>query len=67
MNIFRVVQVERERLRKEKQLLDEALREKEDMERKVRQMQEDVRLAQENLVSDARTLPDDMYGISCIF
>lgn len=48
MSLF--LQVERERLRKEKQLREEAIREKEDLERKFLQMQEDFRLAQENLV-----------------
>ena len=43
--------MERERLRKEKQLREEALREKEEMERKLLQVQEDFRIAQENLVS----------------
>ena len=46
-----VVQMERERLRKETQLREEALREKEEMERKMLQLQEECRIAQENLVS----------------
>lgn len=44
------MQQDRARLAKEKQLKEEAIREKEDMERKYLLLQDDVRKAQEELV-----------------
>ena len=42
--------MERHRLAKEKQLREEAVREKEELERKLMTMQDEVRMAQEALV-----------------
>lgn len=47
-----ILQCDRAKLAKEKQLKEEALREKAELERKLSQMQEEVRTAQEMLVSD---------------
>lgn len=47
-----IFQCDRAKLAKEKQLKEEALREKAELERKLSQMQEEVRTAQEMLVSD---------------
>ena len=45
-----LLQQDRARLAKEKQLKEEAIRDKEDMERKYIQLQDEVRKAQEELV-----------------
>ena len=44
-------QIERQKFTKEKQLKEEALKEKEELERRLSQLQEDVRITQESLVS----------------
>ena len=44
-------QMERQKYAKEKQLKEEAIKEKEELERRLLQLQEDVRVAQESLVS----------------
>ena len=44
-------QMERQRFAREKQLKEEALKEKEDLERRLSQLQDDVRIAQDSLVS----------------
>ena len=46
-----VFQLERARLAKEKQLREEAMRDKEELERKFAHLQEEVRLSHEALVS----------------
>ena len=46
-------QVERKKLAREKQLREEACREKEELERRIAHLQEEVRVAQEALVSAA--------------
>lgn len=47
-----IFQCDRVKLVKEKQLKEEVLREKVELERKLLQMQEEVRIVQEMLVSD---------------
>ena len=44
-------QLDRTRLAREKQLREEAVREKEELERRMIQLQEEVRMAQDSLVS----------------
>jgi merlin protein len=50
MTPYRIFQCDRAKLAKEKQLKEEALKEKADLERKLSQMQDEVRTAQEMLV-----------------
>ena len=51
-----LLQAERARLAREKQMKEEAQREREEMERKMMELQEQVRLGQEALVSSCMIL-----------
>ena len=55
-------QMERQKYTKEKQLKEEAIKEKEELERRLSQLQDDVRVAQESLVSNNVTITMILLG-----